>query len=126
MTLNEIAQIIGENNDVKEVQEIVNADVSKSERMRRLYKLELEVPEIAKLLDTSYNFVYNVIRREYGEVRTTRRGDSKSQKFRDMYDKGMAIGEIAKATNSNYNQVWQVIDAHRKKLELEEAEESNS
>ena len=119
MTKNKVVEITGEDVDVKAIQDILKTSHSKSEKMRQLYQLELDVPDIAKLLDTSYNFVYNVIARKYGEVRTKGRGESKSQKFRDLWDQGLTIGEIAKTTNENYNQVWQVVDAYRKQLEVE-------
>jgi transposase len=46
---------------VNEVIQIIISSDSKSEKIRKLYILGVEVKNIAKVLNISYNFAYNVI-----------------------------------------------------------------
>ena len=99
--------------DVENVVKIVKMNVSKSERMRRLYRLGLDVGLIGKIMGVRYNYVYNVVSREFGSVRK-KEGENKSDKYRRLWDEGLGVGEISKRENDNYNYVWSVIDRYRK------------
>lgn len=46
---------------VNEVVQIIIGQATKSEKIRKLYVLGVEVKNIAKILNISYNFAYNVI-----------------------------------------------------------------
>ncbi|MFA7018522.1 MAG: hypothetical protein WC239_06025 [Sphaerochaetaceae bacterium] len=109
----------GKGNPVKmldnKVKEIVSSkELSKSEKIRRLYDLELEIGAIAKLLQIRYQFAYNVADSYTdGEIRKVSRKPSKSALFRELYDKGFKVHEIATKTSSNYNFVHSVIKKYK-------------
>jgi transposase len=46
---------------VNEVIEVIIGEYTKSEKVRKLYVLGVSVKNIAKVLNISYNFAYNVV-----------------------------------------------------------------
>lgn len=96
---------------------INNQDLTKSEKMRRLYDLGNDLAEIAKLVKVRYQFVWNVIDiHTQGEIRTQSNKTTKSDEFRKLFDEGKTCAQIAKITNSNNNFVNSVIKKHKRQL----------
>ena len=101
----------------KEVKEIVESNVSKSEKFRRLYEVGVEVKDISKIMNSHYSFVYGVIERSYGEVKSKRKSEeSKSSRMKKLYDDGYSIGEISRMLESNYSYTWRVINKYRNEM----------
>lgn len=97
----------------KEIKTILNSETSKSKKMIALYDANLEIKEIAALLEVRYNFVYNVIsnhcRMNDLELRTNiSAGNSKKQLIIDLFNSGKSNTEIAKELKTNYNYVYKI------------------
>lgn len=96
-----------------EVEKVLELEVSKSEKMRQLYDLGLNVSDISKILESHYSFVYGVIDRySDGNIRKVERV-TKSDIIRKKYDEGLTIGEISKEMNTNYSYVFSVVKKYR-------------
>lgn len=96
-----------------EINKIIETSTSKSAAMVTLYSNNLEIKEIASLLNVRYNFVYNVIsnycRLNDVELRTNQvNGSSKKQLIIDMFNQGKSNTEISKELKTNYNYVYKV------------------
>ena len=95
-----------------EIKKVVNSEVSKSEKMRRLFDLGLEVKEIANIMGVKYNFVYNVISNyvniEDIEVIKENKG-GKKERIIELFLEGKSNKEISKILRTNYNYVYKVI-----------------
>ena len=87
---------------------------SKSKKMIALYKLGVEIKEIANLLGTRYNFVYNVVSNEVrmndGMVLRTRNNDTdtKKSKIVELFNQGKSNTEISTILKTNYQYVFKV------------------
>ena len=97
----------------KEVKEILESSLSKSQKFIKLYDLEMEIKEIASLCNVRYNFVYNVIsnycRMNEVELRTNvSTGSSKKQLIIDLFNQGKSNTEIATELKTNYNYVYKI------------------
>lgn len=96
-----------------EIEKVLGSDVSKSKKMVELYNLGLEIKEIAELMGTRYNFVYNVVsnycRMNEVELRTNQNsGDSKKAQIIALLKQGKTKTEIAKELKSNYNYIFKI------------------
>lgn len=95
-----------------EIQKILAGTESKSKKMIALYEGGLEIKEIAELMGTRYNFVYNVVsnftRINDLELRTNKGGDSKKSQIIALIAEGKSNTEISKITKSNYNYVYKI------------------
>lgn len=97
----------------KEVKTVLNENITKSEKFRKLYDLGLTVAEISKLTSSVYSFVYGVIDRySDGKIRQEKT-TTKTDLFKNDYDLGLSIGEISKKHNSNYSWVHSTIKKYR-------------
>ena len=98
----------------KQINEIINNNnLSKSQKFIKLYDLELEIKEIATLMNVRYNFVYNVIsnytRINDIELRTNKTNEnSKKNLILQLYKTGKSNTEIAKELKTNYNYVYKI------------------
>lgn len=97
----------------KEIETILKSDLSKSKKIVELYNLELEIKEIATLLQIRYNFAYNVIsnycRMNDVELRTNRdKSDSKKNQIVALLKQQKSKTEIARELKCNYNYVFKV------------------
>lgn len=102
------------------VKKIVEAEGSKSGKMKQLFDMGMEVKEIAKTLDVRYNFVYNVVS-NYAmmngmETETQKRG-GKKERIIELYKLGKTRKEIAIELKTNYNYVYNVLKNYGKKEE---------
>ena len=94
-----------------------NQDLTKSDKMRQLYDLGLDLAEIAEIVQVRYQFVWNVIDDHTdGNIRESKPKKTKSDEFRKLFDEGKTCAEIAKITNSNNNFVNSVIKKHKRQL----------
>jgi len=102
----------------KQINQILESDVSKSQKMRSLYEGGLEIGEIAKLMGVRYNFVYNVVSDSYRkagiEMRTRKTGDSVKSQIVSFIKEGLNPVEISKTLKCNINMVYK----YRKEMEL--------
>lgn len=93
-------------------------NISKSEKMRKLFSEGVSVSKISKLLNCCYSFVYEVIKKEVDknniEVEIEKRGEVKEEILK-WWREGKSIGEISRILNKNYNYVWVVVNKERKK-----------
>ena len=96
----------------KTVNEILNAEGSKSSKMWALYNEGMEIGDIAKAMGVRYNFVYNVVsnacRKEGTEVRVTKKLGSVKQSIIELIQAGQTNTEISKELKVNYNYVFKV------------------
>lgn len=95
-----------------EISKVVDGEGSKSSKMITLYGAGLEIGEIAKLMGTRYNFVYNVVsnecRKSGTEVRVTKKQGTVKDAIVGLIDEGKSNVEISKALSVNYNYVFKV------------------
>jgi hypothetical protein len=95
-----------------EVKKIVDSELSKSNKIKELFGLGLEVKEISLLLNIRYNFAYNVIS-NYVNVNSIEvvKEDKVNKKdlIIGLYKKGLSNIEISKELKVNYNYVYKVI-----------------
>lgn len=99
----------------KEIEKILKSELSKSQKMKDLFKGGLEVKEISLLLNVRYNFVYNVVSNMIrvndleGKVVKEKKEDKKS-KIIELLKKGKSNIEISKELKCNYNYVWKIVN----------------
>jgi transposase-like protein len=98
-----------------EVNEILNDSLlTKSEKMRRLFAMGLDVTTIANYMGVRYNFVYNMVR-DYIRTNTYAKQeehDTKKQQIIQLHTEGHSRNEISKLLSTDYNYVSRVISAH--------------
>ena len=96
----------------EEISKIVDGEGSKSSKMLVLYNGGMEIGEIAKVMGTRYNFVYNVVsndcRKSGTDVRVTKKQGTVKQSIIELIDAGQSNVEISKALAVNYNYVFKV------------------
>lgn len=93
------------------IEKIENKEASKSECIKGLFKLGLEVKEISAKLNIIYNMCYNVIS-NYCLVSGTEvvkvKKESKKDKVIEMLEAGKTNMEICKELMMNYNYVLKI------------------
>ena len=99
----------------KEVEKILKSEISKSEKMKILFKGGYEIKEISILMNVRYNFVYNVVSNmirmndlEKDVIKEEK--DNKRDKIVELLKKGKSNIEISKELKCNYNYVWKVVN----------------
>ncbi len=100
----------------KEVNEVLKSEVSKSQKMKELFELGLEVKEISELMNVRYNFVYNVVSNfvRINDIETTSvERNSRKKEIIDLFLSGRSNVEISKELKINYNYVFKVIKEHK-------------
>ena len=109
-----------------QVKKVLEMEASKSEKMRQLFHLGLEVKEIAELVGTRYNFAYNVISNYImtadGLDVVREKKASKKDAIIKMYQEGKSNKEIAIELKTNYNYVFSTIKQYKLKNEANEEE----
>lgn len=88
-----------------------NEALSKSQKMKDLFQLGLEIKEIALKMKVRYNFVYNVISNqiivESLEVETTK-VESKKDRVKELFLLNKSNKEIAIELKTNYNYIYKL------------------
>ena len=96
----------------KEINEVLAKESSKSSKMLALYNGGLEIGEIAKLMGTRYNFVYNVVsndcRKAGTEVRVSKKNGTVKAGIVERLEQGKSNTEISRELQINYNYVFKV------------------
>lgn len=104
----------------KQVEDLVaSAEVSKSEKIRKLFEAGLDVKAISEAIKVRYNFVYNVLQ-NYCIVNDIAIEKTEKVSKRDdivvLLKTGMSLADVSRATKTNYNYIWKI----SKELKLEE------
>lgn len=88
-----------------------NETLSKSGKMKELFRLGLEVKQIASLMGVRYNFVYNVVSNmviiegiQVENVKT----ESKKGKVWELLDSGKSVKEIAIELRTNTQYIYKL------------------
>ena len=107
----------------KKVDAIMNQEgLSKSGKMKELFRLGLEIKEIADMVGVRYNFVYNVVSNmvivEGIEVEQTKQSSKKDAVWA-LLDQGKTAKEIAVELKTNYNYVYKLRKEWQAKVEAE-------
>jgi transposase len=107
----------------KKVDAIMNNEgLSKSGKMKELFRLGLEIKAIADMLGVRYNFVYNVVSNmvivEGIEVEQTKQASKKDAVWA-LLDEGKTAKEIAVELKTNYNYVYKLRKEWQAKVEAE-------
>lgn len=111
--------------NVVTVESIVTSEMNKSNKMIALYQLNLPIKEIAVLMDTRYNFVYNVVSNyciKNGLTISTNKVDTDSKKdiVIRMYLEKKTAKEIAIELKANMNYVYTIIKTYKQQHESNE------
>lgn len=92
--------------------------LSKSKKMVELYKLGLEIKEIATIMEVRYNFVYNVVSNYANmnglKLETTKK-EGKKEKIIALFLEGKSNKEIAIELQTNYNYVFNTLKEFKNK-----------
>lgn len=109
----------------KKVEEILkNEATSKSQKMKDLFALGLEIKEIADKMNVRYNFVYNVISNQViveGLEVTTTKKESKKDKVKELFEQNKTVKEIAIDLKTNYNYIYKIVKELKAEAEAEKA-----
>ena len=95
----------------KKVEVIMATEGSKSGKMKELFKLGLEVKDIAVMMGVRYNFVYNVVSNLViveGIVVENNKVSSKKDAVWALLDLGKTAKEVAVELKTNYNYVYKL------------------
>lgn len=109
----------------KAVQAVLTGDTSKSQKMKDLFDMGLEVKDIAVGLGVRYNFVYNVVSNYVNMNGITVEKNVKAGKKEaiiELWSHGKSNKEISIELKTNYNYVFNVIKAHKASQALQEGE----
>lgn len=117
---------VGKQASDKQVQAVVNSEVSKSQKMKELFELGLEIKEIAVLMAVRYNFVYNVVSNyvNMNGIQVEKNVKAgKKEAILEMWAAGKSNKEISIELKTNYNYVFNVVKTAKAALadKVEEA-----
>lgn len=100
----------------KKLDNVLNSESSKSQKMKDLFEFGLEIKEISELLSVRYNFVYNVISNYVnmnGIVVESNKKENKKDKIIELYLAGKSNKEISIDLKTNYNYVFNTIKNYK-------------
>lgn len=106
-------------------QKILNAEGSKSSKMKALFELGVEVKAIAAAMGVRYNFVYNVVSNHCnmnGIQVETQKKEGKKDQIIELYLAGKSNKEISIELKTNYNYVFNTIKHYKKMNNVESTE----
>lgn len=104
----QVEQVVSE----KMVQAVLKSDQSKSQKMKDLFNMGLEIKEIAVLIGVKYNFVYNVISNyvNMNGIQVEKNVKAgKKEVILELWAAGKSNKEISIELKTNYNYVFNVI-----------------
>ena len=108
-----------------EIKKIVEQDISKSQRMIQLYNGGLEIKEVAAIMGTRYNFVYNVVsnycRMNDIPMRVVVK-ENKKAAIIELIEAGKTNVEISAEIKCCYNYVFNVRKAYEKEKQAKAKE----
>jgi galactitol-specific phosphotransferase system IIB component len=104
----------------EEIKKILVSEISKSEKMKKLFMGGLDVKSISEMMNVRYNFVYNVVSNmirvndmEKEVVKEVK--ENKKDEIIKLLKEGKSNIEICKKLKCNYNYVWKVVNEELKK-----------
>lgn len=109
----------------KQVQAVLSGDTSKSQKMKDLFDMGLEIKDIAVGLGVRYNFVYNVVSNYVnmnGIQLEAKAKTGKKEAIIEMFLAGKTNKEISIDLKTNYNYVFNVIKSYKAAQLLQEGE----
>ena len=96
----------------KEVDELLKTEVSKSQKIIKLFEGGLDVKNISTLMGIRYNFSYNVISNyiRMNDVKGVIKEEKENKKSEiiKLYKEGKSNIEISTELKCNYNYVWKI------------------
>lgn len=95
----------------KEIELVLNEEISKSKKIIKLFELGIDVKEISILMNIRYNFSYNVISNyvRMNDINVIKEEkDNKKQEIIKLYREGKSNIEICNELKCNYNYVWKI------------------
>lgn len=104
----------------KDIDAIVSNDsISKSEKIRSLFNLGIEIKEIAGYLSIRYNFVYNVVSNyiNINDIKIVSEDKvSKKDLIVELFNQGKSNKEISIELKTNYNYVFNTLKVYKSTL----------
>jgi hypothetical protein len=102
----------------KKIEGILGQESSKSQKMKDLFDLGIEIKVIASHMNVRYNFVYNVISNhvamnEIAVESSKKQGESKKDKIVELFNQGKSNKEISIELKTNYNYVFNVLKDYK-------------
>lgn len=113
-----VKKVLGEDVKISKaaVEKVLKSEASKSNKMKELFDMGLEIKEISSLMNVRYNFVYNVISNYCNvngiKVESTKKEGKKDQIIQ-LFLAGKSNKEISIELKTNYNYVFNVIKAYK-------------
>lgn len=110
----------------KEIEKLLKDEsLSKSSKMKEMFLQGLDVKRISEIMNTRYNFVYNVvsnmIRVNDLESKVVKENkENKRDEIVSLLKENKSNIEISKLLKVNYNYVWKVVNEELKKSTKEE------
>lgn len=103
------------------IEEILNDNtLNKSEKMRKLFDMGLDITSIANYLCVRYNFVYNVVM-DYLRVNSAKTAqdpnethETKKQSIIQLFQEGHSMTQISNLLKTDYNYVSRVVKEHKR------------
>jgi len=109
-------------NQKSEIQKILTAEISKSQKIKSLFDLGLTTKTISELLSIRYQFAYNVIS-NYVNINEIPVIDeekiSKKSQVIQLFLEGNTNITISKLLKTNYNYVYKIIKEYGLQLKQE-------
>lgn len=96
-----------------------NNELSKSQKMKNLFDLGLDIKEISQLMNVRYNFVYNVISNYVnmnGITVIQETKENKKELILKMFQEGKSNKEISIELKTNYNYVFNTIKQYKNSI----------
>lgn len=94
--------------------------LNKSEKMRRLFDMGLDITSIANYLCVRYNFVYNVVM-DYLRVNSAKAAqdnneshETKKQSIINLFQQGHSLTQISNLLKTDYNYVSRVVKDYKR------------
>ena len=106
-----------------QIEVTLGSEGSKSSKMKILFGFGLEIKEIAVLMGTRYNFVYNVISNQViveGLEVSTEKPVSKRDLIIGLFTEGKSNKEIAVQLRTNYNYVYKIVKERKDEIAAED------
>jgi transposase len=100
----------------KAMAKAMKEEVSKSQKMKNLFELGMEVKEISTLMGVRYNFVYNVISNyvNMNKIPTeSQKKEGKKEQIIALFLEGKSNKEISIELSTNYNYVFNTLKAYK-------------
>lgn len=100
-----------------QIKKVVEGEGSKSQKMKALFDMGLDVKEIQQLMGVRYNFVYNVVSNYCnmnGIAVESAEKASKKDAILDLHKAGKSNKEIAITLKTNYNYVFNTVKQYKK------------